>query len=56
VLEVHGTADAVELWTVTGGGHTWPGGPQYLPVALVGRASDSFSASDAIWSFFAAHG
>jgi polyhydroxybutyrate depolymerase len=48
-------ATAVELWTVTGGGHTWPGGPQYLPVPLVGRASDAFDASAAIWDFFAAH-
>ncbi len=29
----------VELYTIVGGGHTWPGGPQYLPVGLVGRVS-----------------
>lgn len=47
---------AVELWTVVGGGHTWPGGEQYLPVRLIGPVSHQFDAPDAIWKFFAAHG
>ncbi|MCE9596458.1 MAG: hypothetical protein K8S54_00680 [Spirochaetia bacterium] len=35
----------VGIVTVTGGGHTWPGGKQYLPVMIVGRTSRDFSAS-----------
>ncbi|MEV6256239.1 PHB depolymerase family esterase [Nocardia sp. NPDC051911] len=45
----------VVLYTVTNGGHTWPGGEQYLPKALVGAVSRQFDASEIIWQFFAAH-
>ena len=48
---------AVELYTVTGEGHEWPGGPA-MPAALVGVLGPQSSAIDAdsvIWSFFAAH-
>lgn len=37
---------------IEGGGHTWPGGSQYLPVARIGRASRDFDASEEIWWFF----
>jgi len=43
----------VEVLGVAGGGHTWPGGIQYLPTSAIGRTSRDFSASDAIWEFFA---
>jgi polyhydroxybutyrate depolymerase len=42
----------VTLLEVEGGGHTWPGGSQYLPAALVGRVSRDFDASEAILAFF----
>lgn len=42
----------VVLLTVEGGGHTWPGGPQYLPAMIVGRASRQIDASRAIVDFF----
>lgn len=38
---------------VKNGGHTWPGRPLYLPQALIGKASQEFSANDVIWEFFA---
>jgi polyhydroxybutyrate depolymerase len=41
----------VEFWRVDGGGHTWPGGIQYLPAGIVGRTSDTFDATGAIWRF-----
>ena len=37
------------------GGHTRPGGTQYLPVALIGPVWEELSANEAIWSFFARH-
>jgi polyhydroxybutyrate depolymerase len=43
----------VVLYTVVGGGHTWPGGEQYLPVRVVGRTTRQFNASETIWAFFA---
>ncbi len=46
---------SVALDTIVGGGHTWPGGWQYLPVFIVGPTSRQIDASETIWSFFAAH-
>jgi polyhydroxybutyrate depolymerase len=40
---------------VNGGGHTWPGGPQYLPKDLIGPVSGQIDASGYIAEFFAAH-
>jgi polyhydroxybutyrate depolymerase len=43
----------VVLYTVEGGGHTWPGGEQYLPVRAVGRTTRQLDAGDTMWEFFA---
>jgi polyhydroxybutyrate depolymerase len=40
---------------VDGGGHTWPGGTQYLPKLIVGSTDNSVDATRLIWAFFAAH-
>jgi polyhydroxybutyrate depolymerase len=45
----------VVVYTIEGGGHTWPGGPQYLPAFLVGKASHNLDATPAIWEFFKKH-
>ncbi|RIK05391.1 MAG: esterase [Acidobacteria bacterium] len=52
-----GCADsaAVELYRIDGGGHTWPNGPQYLPVRRVGQTNRDFDATEHIWEFFTAH-
>lgn len=42
----------VRLYTVSGGGHTWPGGAQYLPKLLIGRTARDFSATDEAADFF----
>ncbi len=47
-------ADVV-LVKVIGGGHTWPGGAQYLPVDLVGSVSKEINASEMILDFFLSH-
>jgi polyhydroxybutyrate depolymerase len=39
-------------YTVTNGGHTWPGGTQYLPKFMVGKVSHNMNACEAIWDFF----
>ncbi|HEV2440831.1 MAG TPA: PHB depolymerase family esterase [bacterium] len=46
---------SVALYTIEGGGHTWPGGPQYLPVGLIGPASRQLNASEVIVEFFRLH-
>jgi polyhydroxybutyrate depolymerase len=51
--ETYGGCGAdVVLLTVAGGGHTWPGGLQYLPEWLIGRTSRDFDASEVLWEFF----
>lgn len=52
-----GGRNATEVWLYVeqGAGHTWPGGPQYMPKLLVGSVCRDFDASEAIWSFFKAH-
>jgi polyhydroxybutyrate depolymerase len=45
---------AVVLYTVQGGGHTWPGGKP-LPEWFVGRTTYSIDATSLMWAFFSAH-
>lgn len=45
----------VAVVRLQGGGHTWPGGTQYLPAMLVGRVCRDFDATALIWEFFRAH-
>ena len=45
---------AVELYTVHGGGHTWPGGGP-LPEWFVGRTTRSIDATSLMWEFFTRH-
>lgn len=45
----------VVLYTIEGGGHTWPGGVQYLPQRIIGRVSRDINATQVIWEFFARH-
>ena len=45
----------VVLYTIENGGHTWPGGKQYLPKMIVGIASQDINASAVIWDFFKRH-
>jgi len=42
----------VVLIKVIGGGHTWPGGPQYDPKLIIGNVCRDFNATDEIWKFF----
>jgi polyhydroxybutyrate depolymerase len=54
--EYKGCADeaSVVLYTIRGGGHTWPGGEQ-LPEWFAGRTSTSINATREMWTFFEAH-
>lgn len=46
---------SVKLVEVVGGGHTWPGGRQYLRERRVGRLSKDINASELILDFFLGH-
>lgn len=52
-----GCADQTEvtLVKVIGGGHTWPGGAQYLKPKLIGRVSKDINAGAMIIDFFLKH-
>ncbi|REK10538.1 MAG: DUF1080 domain-containing protein [Planctomycetota bacterium] len=43
----------VVLYTIHGGGHTWPGVKS--PLALIGKSTRDISANDLIWEFFQKH-
>lgn len=39
-------------FTIVDGGHTWPGGSQYLPKFIVGPVTKNLDACEEIWKFF----
>lgn len=43
---------ALVLYTINGGGHTWPGGKQYLVERWIGKTNRDIVACDVIWDFF----
>lgn len=45
----------VILYEVDGGGHAWPGGPQYYPAEAIGWSSGQMDASEVIWEHFKRH-
>lgn len=45
----------VTLYTVIGGGHTWPSGQQYLPERVIGPTSRALDATQLAWDFFKCH-
>jgi polyhydroxybutyrate depolymerase len=45
----------VRDYTIVEGGHTWPGGLQYLPQMIIGKTTKNMDASEVIWEFFARH-
>ena len=55
-LEYTDCADnaAVMLYTIKGGGHTWPGGTP-MPEWLVGPTTRSIDATSLMWAFFRQH-
>jgi polyhydroxybutyrate depolymerase len=48
-------ATGVELLRLDGGGHTWPGGSQYLPERLVGKVCRRLDGTALIWDFLQRH-
>ena len=47
------TATEVVLWTIEGGGHTWPGGDTtLLEKPIVGAVNRDIFASEEMWNFF----
>jgi polyhydroxybutyrate depolymerase len=47
-----GDGTEVMLVRVENGGHTWPGGMQYLPATSIGPTVQGYDGSAALWAFF----
>ena len=45
----------VVVYTIKGGGHSWPGGKAQLPDWVVGPTGNSIDASSQMWAFFRQH-
>ncbi len=45
----------VVFYQIDNGGHTWPGGKQYLPKPVIGATTRAFDGSETIAEFFLAH-
>jgi polyhydroxybutyrate depolymerase len=43
---------AVVLYSIKGGGNTWPGGEQYESEKTIGKTSEDLDANSTLWSFF----
>ncbi|BBY22423.1 extracellular catalytic domain type 1 short-chain-length polyhydroxyalkanoate depolymerase [Mycobacterium stomatepiae] len=48
-------ATEVVFYQIDNGGHTWPGGRQYLPKAVIGPTTRALDGSESIAQFFLAH-
>ena len=46
---------SVELWKIQGGGHTWPGGWQYMGERFIGTTNRDIDGREVIWKFLAGH-
>lgn len=46
---------AVELYSIEGGGHTFPGGRQYFPPGMIGVTSREIDAAEVIWNFLSGY-
>ena len=46
---------SVYLYSIQGGGHTWPGGKQYFPEWFIGKTCRDIDANIEIWAFFLAY-
>jgi polyhydroxybutyrate depolymerase len=43
------------LYSIVKGGHTWPGGVQYMPERVIGKTDADLDATAVIWRFFSEH-
>ena len=46
----------IVFYQIDGGGHTWPGGKQYLPKPVIGPTTRALDGSQGIAEFFLTHG
>lgn len=54
IKEEYSNTNGVKVigFTIVEGGHTWPGGSQYLPKFVIGTVTKNLNACEEIWKFF----
>ncbi len=55
ILQSSGNNISVQLVSIKGGGHTWPGSDSFNIGFSLGKTSSEIDANDLIWKFFSAH-
>jgi polyhydroxybutyrate depolymerase len=50
----HGKSEVL-FYQLDGGGHSWPGGEQYLPDLVIGPVCRDINGNEVIWNFFKRH-
>jgi len=55
ILQTSGNSVGVQLVSINGGGHTWPGAHPFNIGFSLGKTSSDIDANDLIWKFFSAH-
>jgi len=53
--ETYGGSSEVVVYTIEGGGHSWPGGMGFVAQDIIGRTTNDINASDIMWQFFQSH-
>lgn len=53
--ETYGGSSEVVVYTIEGGGHSWPGGTGALAQDIIGRTTNDINAGDIMWQFFQSH-
>ena len=49
------TGYPIDFYKITGGGHSWPGGPQYFPKLIIGNVNKDIDSLQLTWEFFSKH-
>jgi polyhydroxybutyrate depolymerase len=42
----------IDFYKIDGGGHSWPGGPQYYPKIIIGNVNKDIDSLQLTWEFF----
>lgn len=50
--ETYSGGSEVVVYTIQGGGHSWPGGMGFVAKDIIGRTTNDINASDILWQFF----
>jgi polyhydroxybutyrate depolymerase len=53
--ETYGGSSEVVVYTIEGGGHSWPGGMGFVAQDILGRTTNDINASEIMWQFFRNH-